>query len=82
MDRITEFLRKRQKNNLLRVLRPANFKKAGRIYFNNEEYIDFSSNDYLGLSGHPRLKAAAKKAIDELGMSVSASRLLSGDLKI
>lgn len=41
--------------------------------------LDFSSNDYLGMSHHPKLLAAVKNAIDD-GMSVGAtgSRLLRG----
>lgn len=69
-------------DGLLRVLRPADFRKAGRIYRNGTELIDFSSNDYLGLAGHPELKKASKKAIERFGAGSSASRLLSGDLKI
>lgn len=41
--------------------------------------INFAWCDYLGLSQHPDLVAAAKAAIDRYGTSVSASRLLSGD---
>jgi 8-amino-7-oxononanoate synthase len=82
MDGIDRFLREREENNLLRTLRPADSRRGGRIYFNGKEYLDFSSNDYLGLSGHPRLKDASKKATEKLGTSASASRLLSGDLMI
>lgn len=82
MGRIEDFLEERRSKNLLRVLRPANLRGEGSIYINGREYIDFSSNDYLGLSQHPRLKAASKIYIDKLGTSSSASRLLSGDLEI
>ncbi len=82
MDRINQFLQERQKNNLLRVLRPANFRKKGRIRLGGREYIDFSSNDYLGLSSHGRLLEAAKAALDTFGVGSSASRLLSGDLEL
>jgi 8-amino-7-oxononanoate synthase len=82
MDRIDDFLTQRKADGLLRVLRPADVRKDGKIYFDHTELFDFSSNDYLALSDHPRLKEASKKAVDSLGVSVSASRLLSGDLKI
>lgn len=82
MERIEEFLEERNQKNLLRVLRPANFRKEGKIYFKDKEYIDFSSNDYLGLSSHSELKNATKKAAEKFGTSASASRLLSGDLEI
>ncbi len=82
MAEIEKFLEERKKAGLLRLLRPASSRQSGKVFFNNKEYIDFSSNDYLGLSGHPRLKDAAKKAIDKFGTSAYASRLLSGDLEL
>ncbi len=43
------------------------------------EYINYASYNYLGLSGHADIAAAAKQAIDRYGTSVSASRLVSGE---
>lgn len=42
-------------------------------------YINFASYNYLGLNGDSRVNAAAKAAIDRYGVSVSASRLVSGE---
>ena len=42
------------------------------------ELINFSSYNYLGMSGDDAVAAAAKVAIDQFGTSVSASRLVSG----
>ncbi|HXX69708.1 MAG TPA: pyridoxal phosphate-dependent aminotransferase family protein [Polyangiaceae bacterium] len=36
--------------------------------------VNFSSNDYLGLTNHPRVKDAAKHAIDEFACGLSSSR--------
>lgn len=38
----------------------------------------FCSNNYLGLANHPLVREAAKRAIDEFGMGMGASRLISG----
>ena len=46
------------------------------------EYLNFSSYNYLGLSGHPAVSKAAKEAIDRYGTSVSASRLVAGERPI
>jgi 8-amino-7-oxononanoate synthase len=43
------------------------------------EMINFSGYNYLGLSGHPNVSAAAKAAVDRYGTSVSASRVASGE---
>lgn len=42
-------------------------------------FINFSSYNYLGLSGHPRVNKAARDAIDRYGTSASASRLVAGE---
>ena len=82
MTGYNKFLKERKEKNLYRFLRPASFKSQGKICYGNREYLDFSSNDYLGLADHPKMKEASKRAIDELGCGASASRLLSGDLNI
>ncbi|MEH2207716.1 MAG: aminotransferase class I/II-fold pyridoxal phosphate-dependent enzyme [Nostoc sp.] len=41
--------------------------------------INYSTYNYLGLSGDPTVSAAAKDAIDRYGTSVGASRLASGE---
>jgi 8-amino-7-oxononanoate synthase len=45
-------------------------------------YINFSSYNYLGLSGDARVNQAAKDAIDRYGTSASASRLVAGERPI
>lgn len=37
--------------------------------------VQFSSNDYLGLTNHPKAKEAAKRAVDKYAMGLSSSRL-------
>ncbi|MGD0678899.1 MAG: aminotransferase class I/II-fold pyridoxal phosphate-dependent enzyme [Polyangiaceae bacterium] len=37
--------------------------------------INFSSNDYLGLTNHPKVKAAAVKAVNKYACGLSSSRL-------
>ena len=46
------------------------------------ELINFSSFNYLGMSGHPLVMQAAKDAVDRFGTSVSASRVVSGEKTI
>jgi len=43
---------------------------------------NFASNDYLGLSVHPQVCAAAKDVIDAQGLGSGASRLISGDVPL
>jgi 8-amino-7-oxononanoate synthase len=46
----------------------------------DEQRIDFGNYDYLGLCSHPSVRQAAKAAIDRYGTSVSASRIVSGQI--
>lgn len=82
MEEIGAFLKKREEEGCLRSLKEVSSRRNGRICIGAREYIDFSSNDYLGLSGHPALISKAKEALDRLGAGSSASRLLSGDLEV
>jgi 8-amino-7-oxononanoate synthase len=50
-----------------------------RCVIDGREMLNFSSYNYLGFSGHPRVLSAAKEAIDRFGTSVSASRVASGE---
>lgn len=82
MEGIREFLEDRREEGLLRALRPISAKNQGIINVAGKDYVDFSSNDYLGLSGHPKLVEAAQDAAQGFGTSASASRLLSGSLSL
>jgi len=48
------------------------------IRIQGRRYINFASNDYLGLANHPDLVSAARKALDDFGVGSGASRLLAG----
>jgi glycine C-acetyltransferase len=43
-----------------------------------ETVLNFCANNYLGLSSHPRVKEAAKKAIDTHGYGMSSVRFICG----
>ncbi len=42
------------------------------------EVVNFCSNNYLGLSNHPRLVDAAHKALDSHGFGLSSVRFICG----
>ncbi len=61
-----------------RRLIPAQMRPGGRIMRDGEVLIDFSSNDYLGLSQHPALIERACAWTKDLGTGSGASRLVTG----
>jgi glycine C-acetyltransferase len=51
-------------------------------HYDGHEVINLASNNYLGLANHTRLKAAARRAIDELGVGSGAVRTIAGNMAI
>ncbi len=49
-----------------------------RIEISGEQYINFASNDYLGLSASPAIVGAVRKSLEVFPFGAGASRLLSG----
>jgi 8-amino-7-oxononanoate synthase len=47
-----------------------------------KKVLMFGSNSYLGLTNHPKIKEASKKAIDKYGTGCAGSRFLNGTLDI
>lgn len=53
--------------------------KAGiEVQGSDAEVLNFCANNYLGLSNHPRLIAAAKDAMDRRGYGMSSVRFICG----
>jgi glycine C-acetyltransferase len=50
--------------------------------YDGRRVINLCSNNYLGLANDPRLKAAARAAIDEYGVGSGAVRTIAGNLAI
>lgn len=75
--RIKKFLKERETKGLLRRLTTISPLGGGKILLSGRECINFSSNDYLGLSSHPELIKAAQEALSP-SFGSSASRLMAG----
>ncbi len=52
------------------------------VTIKGKKVLMFGSNSYLGLTNHPRIKEAAKRAIDKYGTGCAGSRFLNGTLDI
>ena len=80
MDVLHDQLEFLKKEGLYRILRDVEGPQSATMIIDGKKVVQFSSNDYLGLANHPRLKAAAKEAIEAYGSGSGASRLVSGNL--
>jgi glycine C-acetyltransferase len=52
--------------------------QSAHITTNGKQVVNFCANNYLGLSSHPRVVAAAKSALDERGYGMSSVRFICG----
>jgi len=52
------------------------------VVVNGKRVIMIGSNNYLGLTNHPRVKEAAIKAIERFGCGCAGSRFLNGNLEM
>jgi 8-amino-7-oxononanoate synthase len=67
-----------KENRLFREIKDRASPQGSKIKLGGREYVNFSSNDYLGLANHPYIINKVKKALDEYGSGSGASRLLRG----
>lgn len=67
-----------QKMGLYRVIKDRSSSKGPYINIDGREFINFASNDYLGLANNIEIITAARNAMGEFGFGSCASRLLSG----
>jgi len=65
--------------SLKRTLKPTGRTDGVHVTRGGRTLISFSCNDYLGLSHHPKVKAAAAAALETWGTGSGASRLVTGD---
>ena len=71
-------LEKRKADGLMRQRRLLDSPQAEHIVTNNQKYLSFCSNDYLGLANHPKLIAAMQAAAGDSGVGSGASNLITG----
>lgn len=62
--------------------RPLESDQDTEVIIDGKRVLMFGSNSYLGLTNHPNVKEAAKKAIDKYGSGCAGSRFLNGTLDL
>lgn len=79
---IDEALSRRRQEHRFRDLTDFEPLDATKVTDGNRELVNFSSNDYLGLSKHPKVIDHAQKYANKYGAGATASRLISGTYSI
>ena len=67
---------------LYRRLRVLDDTQAARTRIDGREVVNLSSNNYLGLTTHPRLKEKARAALEQLGVGTGSVRTIAGTMAI
>ena len=63
-------------------LRILESESAAESRFDGKQVINLASNNYLGLTTHPKLREAAIEAISKFGVGSGAVRTISGTMSI
>lgn len=71
-------LNEMKEEGLFRTLVPLESDQAAKVVINGKEVIQLSSNNYLGLTNHPRMKEAAIKAVEKYGAGTGSVRTIAG----
>jgi 8-amino-7-oxononanoate synthase len=76
-----EEIDQRKRDGLYRRRRVISSAQGSLIKINNEEFINFSSNDYLGLANNHLLKETMTNAVNKYGIGSGSSQLIVGHLQ-
>jgi glycine C-acetyltransferase len=79
---LTDELNKLREQKLYQKLRILETEQLPVARFDGREVINLSSNNYLGLTTHPRLKQRAIEAIEKYGVGSGAVRTIAGTMSL
>jgi glycine C-acetyltransferase len=71
-----------KQQNLYRRLRILEDEQKAHTTFDHRSVVNLSSNNYLGLTTHPKLRQRAMKAIEEFGVGSGSVRTIAGTMAI
>src|SRR2546422_5785497 len=71
-----------RQQGLFRRLRILEGEQQATSTFDHRQVVNLSSNNYLGLTTHPRLREKAREALDRLGVGSGSVRTIAGTMAI
>jgi glycine C-acetyltransferase len=82
LDYLTTELDSLRQQGLFRRLRILETEQTATATFDHRQVVNLSSNNYLGLTTHPRLRERAREALDRLGVGSGSVRSIAGTMDI
>lgn len=81
-DWLTSSLEGLREQNLYKTPRILESPAGGRVMMDGKEVVNMSSNNYLGLANHPKVRAAALEAVERWGVGAGAVRWIGGTMAV
>src|SRR5574341_236174 len=81
-DWIEQELASLKEQGLLANIRTIESPMDGRVTIDGREVLNFCANNYLGLANHPKLREAARDAIERMGVGPGAVRTIAGTMSL
>lgn len=79
---LDDALQEMKRDGLYRCLRILEGEQKPQARFDGREVVNLSSNNYLGLTTHPKLREAALRAVRELGVGSGSVRTIAGTMEL
>jgi 8-amino-7-oxononanoate synthase len=71
-----------RKMGIYPYFRPLDYNDGPEAVIDGQRVVMFGSNNYLGLTTHPKVRDAARAAIERFGTSMTGSRLVNGSMRL
>ncbi|TCI29431.1 glycine C-acetyltransferase [Exiguobacterium sp. SL-10] len=81
-EHITEAINEMKQAGTFRSLVPLESAQANEVTIDGKSLVQLSSNNYLGLANHPRLKQAAIEAVEQFGAGTGSVRTIAGTFEM
>lgn len=82
IEQMNERVRSSKEQDLYLYLQPAEAVDSVHVTINGRKMLQFASYAYLNLLGHPKIRAAARAALEEFGPGTHGVRILAGTTRI
>lgn len=71
-----------KKDGVFRALSPLESRQGSKVTVDGKDVVQLSSNNYLGMTDHPKMKEAAENAVEAYGVGSGSVRTIAGTLSM
>ena len=78
---VNDEIKKRKEEGLFRERKTINSPQGAQVVIGDKKFLNFSSNDYLGLANNNKLKLHMVESIKKYGVGSGSSQLMTGHMR-